>query len=199
MRKLEAALLRGCLDDWTGARQGSEMTGCASVHLMNIAQILNRLTGFSTPIGGLSWQSATLDVEVARGVLIFLEDRRVLYDPFEVQVPEHCVESVLQIRQFLTTVLADQGIGSELAGHLRAMRAACRAFLYRFSSPADISFGDINEDWWLNQELGQALGALRTVFGFQLAQIAARYSLDVDEPLSYTIHSALPPPRDDEE
>lgn len=175
------------------------MTRCASLHLMNIAEILNRLTGFSTPIGGLSWQSATLDVEVARRVLVFLEDRRVLYDPFEVEVPEHCVESVLQIRQFLTAALADQGIGSELAGHLRAMRAACGAFLYRFSSPADISFGDISEDWWLNQELGQALGALRTVFGFQLAQIAARYSLDVYEPLSYTIHTALPPPRDDEE
>src|SRR5215210_1331743 len=175
------------------------MTGCASLHLMNLTEILNRLMEFSIPIGGLSWQSAPRDVEVARRVLIFLDDRRVLYDPFEVQVPERCVESVLQIRQFLTTALDDQGIGSELVGHLRGMRAACLAFLYRFSSPADISFGDIGEDWWLNQELGQALGALRTVFGFQLAQIAVRYSLDVDEPLSYTIHTALPPPRDDEE
>ncbi len=164
---------------------------------MNIEEILNRLMGFSTPIGGLSWQSASLDVEVARRVLIFLEDRRVLYDPFEVEVPEHCVESVLQIRQFLAAALAYQGIGSDLAGHLHAMRAACRAFLYRFSSPSDISFGDISEDWWLNQELGQAIGALRTVFGFQLAQIAARYSLDVDEPLSYIIHTALPPAKDD--
>ena len=73
------------------------MTRCASLHLMNIEEILNRLTGFSTPIGGLSWQSATLDVDVARRVLVFLEDRRVLYDPFEVEVPEHCVESVLQM------------------------------------------------------------------------------------------------------
>ncbi len=54
---------------------------------MRFSEIANRLTGFSTPIGGLSWQPATLDVEVARRVLIFLEDRKVLYDPLEERCP----------------------------------------------------------------------------------------------------------------
>ncbi len=165
-------------------------------------------------------------------------------------MPEYSIESVLQIRQFLTEVLVNHGTGSELAGHLRAMRAACRVFLDRLhrwihrylEHPEDgISFEDLLHHWRLNNELqrvalllthpssgahhprseellgkrgcthgrhgstslqtaiGQALGELRTVFGFQIAQIAARYSLDVEEPLSYTIHAALPPAQDDEE
>jgi hypothetical protein len=186
------------------SERAPEFFGCASLNFMRLSEILNRLTGVSTPIAGASWQPGTPDVEVARRVLIFLEDRRVLYNPLEAEDPGHSVASVLQIRQFLTDVLANQGIGSELTGHLRGMRAACRAFLDRFDLPDDpsssvITFEDIREDWMLNNVLGQSLGELRAVFGLHIAQIAAKYSLDVEEPLSYTIHAALPPAQDDEE
>ncbi len=35
----------------------------------------------------------------------FLEDRRVLYAPDSLEVPSHCVESVLEIRRFLSAEL----------------------------------------------------------------------------------------------
>lgn len=35
-------------------------------------------------------------------VIAFLEDRRVLYAPDELEVPSHCVHSVLEIRHFLS-------------------------------------------------------------------------------------------------
>lgn len=41
----------------------------------------------------------------------------------------YCIESVLEIRRFLTDVLASGGVAGDLAGHLRAMRAGCRKFL----------------------------------------------------------------------
>jgi hypothetical protein len=75
---------------------------------MRFSEIASRLTGISTPIGGVSWTPPTPDIEVARRVLTFLEDRRVLYDPMEAEVAAHCIESVLQIRRFLTEVLAEQ-------------------------------------------------------------------------------------------
>jgi len=56
-------------------------------------RILRRLTGISCPIFGVSWQPPTSDVEVARGVIVLLEDRRVLYEPTEVEVADHCVAS----------------------------------------------------------------------------------------------------------
>ncbi len=39
---------------------------------------------------------------IASEVLFVFEDRRVLYNPFYAEVPTDCVESVFQIRQFLT-------------------------------------------------------------------------------------------------
>ncbi|MGC2234073.1 MAG: DUF6650 family protein [Candidatus Acidiferrum sp.] len=59
--------------------------------------------GDSTPLGGVSWQSSDLEVSaVSRRVIAFLEDRRVLYAPDELEVPSHCVHSILEIRRFLT-------------------------------------------------------------------------------------------------
>ena len=68
---------------------------------MKVSEILSRLTGVSTPLGGVSFEPATSDVKVARSVIIFLEDRRVLYDPSEIEFGKYCVQSVLGIRQFL--------------------------------------------------------------------------------------------------
>jgi len=50
---------------------------------MKFSEIANRLTGISTPLGGVSWQSSDLEVSAARRVIAFLEDRRVLYAPEE--------------------------------------------------------------------------------------------------------------------
>ncbi len=38
-------------------------------------------------------------------MIAFLEDRRVLYVPDELEVPSHCVQSVIEIRRCLTEEL----------------------------------------------------------------------------------------------
>src|ERR1700739_669859 len=98
---------------------------------MKFSEIANRLTGISTPFGGASWQPAEMEIATARRVVAFLEDRRVLYEPGEMEVPSHCVHSVIEIRHCLSDELGKLDGGSELAASLRAMRAACRKFLER--------------------------------------------------------------------
>src|SRR5258708_616240 len=98
---------------------------------LKFSEIANRLTGISTPLGGVSWQTTELETSAARRVISFLEDRRVLYSPDELEVPEHCVHSVMEIRRFLSSELGKLEAGSEFAASLRAMRAACRKFLER--------------------------------------------------------------------
>jgi hypothetical protein len=46
-------------------------------------QIINRLTGITMPVFGINWNPPTAHVTVARNVITFLEDRRVLYNPFD--------------------------------------------------------------------------------------------------------------------
>lgn len=152
---------------------------------MKFSDIASRVTGFSTPIFGVSWTPPQLDREVAERVIVFLEDRRVLYEPYEVEMPEHCIESVLTIREFLTNTLAQGGIAYDLADTLRAMRAACRKFIATIGT--DDGRGRVvipphltMHDWNLNQGLGE----LRGVIGLHLAQLSVRYGLDVPDELS---------------
>jgi hypothetical protein len=150
---------------------------------MKFQEILNRLTGINTPILGVSWNPLDLEVTVARRVIIYLQDRRVLYNPYDLEIPEHCVESVLEIRHFLTSELVALDSNSELSKNLQAMQAACRKFLdkqtvHRFRI---LRSRDDNITMWI---FLTALGELRGVFGIHLAQIAAKYGLDIDEPLS---------------
>ncbi len=163
-------------------------------------QIAGRLNGISCPVFGVSWDPPTLDVDVAHRVIVFLEDRRVLYEPAEVEVADHCVESVLEIRRFLTETIGAGGIAEDLAGHLRAMRGACRHFLTssRVIGPDDDPelwtpwqrdrghYRSGLDDWTLNQ----ALGELRGVCGIHIAQIAVKYGIDLEEQLV----SILPSP-----
>ncbi|MEA2274560.1 MAG: hypothetical protein QOI98_3268 [Solirubrobacteraceae bacterium] len=153
---------------------------------MRFSEIASRLTGISTPIFGVSWTPAQSDVEAVRRTLVFLEDRRVLYAPDEVEVPRHCVESALRIREFLTDQLGLGRVSNDVAGSLRAMRAAARKFL----DATDLEQLD-REAGWSGQILGaagwrfnQALGEMRGVFGIHVARLAVAYGLDVDEPLA---------------
>jgi len=160
---------------------------------MRPSEISGRMTGFSTPFFGVSWSPPTVDRDVARHVLAFLEDRRVLYVPSEVEMAEHCIESVVDIRRFLTDIIGHGGIANELATALRSMRAACRQFLTDMDIRVDERTGLLHrhgrplqgspyglQDYLLNQ----ALGRLRGVFGIYVAQLAIAYDIDVEDGLA---------------
>jgi hypothetical protein len=114
-----------------GALAPNVPAAAAKDGLMKFSEIANRVTGISTPVGGVSWQPAELEIAGARRVIAFLEDRRVLYEPGQMEVPSHCFHSFIEIRHCLTEELGKLGGDSELAASLRAMRAACRKFLER--------------------------------------------------------------------
>ena len=151
---------------------------------MKFSEIANRLTGISTPFGGASWQPAEMEIAAARRVIAFLEDRRVLYEPSEMEVPSHCVHSVIEIRHRLSDELGKLDGGSELAASLRAMRAACRKFLERVGTDGREGIHHANSWGFHSWTFGSALGELRGTFGVHVARIAAAFKLDVEDRLA---------------
>ena len=143
---------------------------------MKLSEIISRVTGINVGPVGISFQPPEAEVAVARRILAFLEDRRVLYTPGELQVPSFCSQSVLEIRSFLTTEIGQLDSDSQLAQHLRAMRAACRKFL---------DFAQTQNNWQpFDPTFSGALGELRGVFGIHVALIAVKYKLDVEDNLA---------------
>jgi hypothetical protein len=117
-------------------------------------------------------------------VIAFLEDRRVLYEPSEMEVPSHCIHSVIQIRHRFSDELGKLDSGSELAASLRAMRAACRKFLERVGTDGRDGIHHANGWGFHSWTFGSALGELRGTFGVHVARIAAAFKLDVEDRLA---------------
>jgi len=65
------------------------------------------------------------------------------------------------------------------------MRAACRKFLDHIQSrDSDLVVYAWHYGHWASWEFNAALGELRGVFGIHLAQIAARFRIDIEDKLA---------------
>lgn len=161
-----------------------------------------RLTGFSLPVvgGGASWTTVEGTKASARRVMTFLEDRRVLFNPYWAEQAGECVASVVETRRMLTTEIGGLGEDEQLVPHLQAMRAACRAFLDRVRASSDeaphamVRFGYRR----LDDEafpLVVALGELRSAIGTQIGLVSAAFDIPVPD----TLVPILPPAPDSDD
>ncbi len=141
---------------------------------------------------GLNWERTPGDESVARAVVVFLEDGRVLFGDRHMEDEQHCMSSAQQSRVFLTEQITTATPGKPLEATLKAMRAAFRQFMER-GGPHGRNF---QSEHWPHQAdpFSLALGDLRSQVGQQLARIAWVYDLEIDDELARIL-----PPEDDDD
>jgi hypothetical protein len=147
---------------------------------MTFKEIASKVTGFSFPIFGLSWNPSKSEVEVARKVMTFLEDRRVLYVVYELELPKHCADSVIKIREFLTEQLFDLNEKSELGTTLRAMRSACRKFLNTIQGQYYFDKDSRLDGMGEQIHFYNAMGELRATMGILIAKILVMHGISFE-------------------
>jgi len=138
--------------------------------------LASRLTGISCPIAGVSWKPPADERGMAQGLITFLEDRRVLFTPYSMEVGPYVVESVLDIRKRITCDLEKVSKSSTLGESLVSMRAACRKFLNETQQQETRSY---RMDFFLID----CLAVLRTTFGMHITRLACAYDLELEEHL----------------
>jgi len=150
---------------------------------MTFKEIAGKITGFSFPLFGISWDPPKLEIEVAKKVITFLEDKRVLYVVYELESPSHCAQSVIKIREFITEQLFDLDPKSELTTTLKGMRSACRNFLNTIQ--AQYYFNKLNRDFGMGEQIHfyNAMGELRATVGIFIGKILVMYGLDCENEL----------------
>jgi hypothetical protein len=143
-----------------------------------IGQKINGI-GISTPIFGFSvnWNPSESAKQIAREVIIFLENRRVLYNPYSMETYSHCLNSANQMRDFLTDKITKVP-SDDLEKHLRAMRKAC------------INFVQLLTQHYPQQFIGEGLGELRATLGLHIGILAAQYGIDIEDDLATIIPTA---------
>jgi len=153
------------------------------------ADLIKHITGFSIPIFGVSWNPPKPEREHIRQLIVFLEDRRALYNPYHMETIHWVDESVLKIREELTKKLQELGEESKATSSLRAMRTACRHYLDKIELVKKLHSyrGDIKklnlanlDDVYRNMNFESSLGELRTIFGIHIARLCAMYGIDLE-------------------
>lgn len=154
---------------------------------MKFSDLLNRLTGISCPIFGVSWNPIDTERIIARRIIVFLEPRRVLYSAYEYESVCPCITSATEIKNYLTTELQNMDENSKLNTYARAMRIACNKFLSGCPDGKEFrchACKNGNIDNWI---FTSAVGELRGVFGIMVGQMAKAYGLDVEDELASII------------
>lgn len=150
--------------------------------ILKFKDIVSQITGFSTPIFGVSWNPSKTERAIAKSVINFLEDKRVFYNPTELEIPDHCIISVIEIRHFLTKKADGLDDKSELLANIKIMKSACRKFLDSSQTlHRGLSLSRNTYDSWV---FYSALGEMRGTFGICLSQIVISFGLDIEKDLA---------------
>jgi hypothetical protein len=136
------------------------------------------VTGVSALVFGINWNPSPDQRKIAAGLITFLEDKRVLYVPHDMEYEAWAAESVLQIREELTRTLQQCPPKDELTGPIKTMQAGCRMFLDLMGSPMGRGRFFDDQNMWI------AIGQLRGIFGVQLAELSTAYGIEVEGELA---------------
>lgn len=88
-----------------------------------------RLNGFSTPFGGLSWDKNLCEKDRILFLFTYLESKRILYNPAEMENKKWCIASVLDIKSSLVQITRDLKFSIEALDIINDMIDACNYYL----------------------------------------------------------------------
>ena len=135
------------------------------------------LNGFSTSIGGISWNKTTSSKELFTHLLFFLESKRILVNPIELEFKDWCIESVLEIKQQLVSITQELKLKDFDADIIRNMIDACNDYLDTVK-PMNLP-GIIykKDDRWEDLSFDRAMKAFRNSFKQEIAKVEKKYRL----------------------
>jgi hypothetical protein len=148
-----------------------------------------RLSGVEAYGLAAQWEFVEDDNEVARELILYLEDRRLLFGLRHVEDEQHCVQSALEIRKELGRLLARAKPGKQLESSMRAIQAACRDFLTAAGRDGERFRGGFIAPGM--DPFAVALTELRIRVGIHVALVADFYnSIEIGEDLRKIIPGA---------
>ena len=135
------------------------------------------LNGFSTSIGGISWNKTTSSKELFTHLLFFLESKRILVNPIELEFKDWCIESVLEIKQQLVNITQEVKLKDFDADRIRNLIDACNNYLDTVI-PMNLTGIIYKKDGrWEDLSFDRAMKEFRASFKQEIEKIEKKYRL----------------------
>lgn len=138
-----------------------------------------KITGISTPVGGLSWEIIEIDKQGIKEMFNYLETKRLLINPMEMEIPEQCALSALEIKRYLVDLLQEFKFINETEDIIKNLCNACNTFLDGLNEknrPHIIYKNDHGD--WCDMSFSRIMKEFRTTFRTNIAMLENEYKID---------------------
>lgn len=138
-----------------------------------------RMTGIDTPFGGVSWEFTESEKHGVQKLFYFLEEKRILTNPTEMEIKQWCEQSALEIKHKLTELLSQYDFSKQTIKCFRLMVSACNVFLDSISRVDEngIIYKNQNGDWE-NAAFSSAMKQFRKTFRDNINTLSAAYNIE---------------------
>jgi len=123
------------------------------------------------------------DNEELSRLMLKLADYRVLYEPYEAELPDHCESAVERLRQELGDRAQRLDVKSGLGLFLVALQRPCREFLTRLQAAHRTWSPENRHGMGYDIVFYQALGEFRGRFGLYLQALLAQNPVPIPDEL----------------
>ena len=142
------------------------------------------LNGISTPFGGISWSKTNSVKDTFTSLLIYLESKRILVNPIEMEKKEWCIESVLEMKKQLALITERAAFKKDDLSVIRNMIEACNRYLDTvtvLNLPSIIFKSNETEGTWEDLNFDRAMKQFRETFKKEIEIIEKRYRLSFNK------------------
>ncbi len=88
-----------------------------------------KINGISIPVGGISWEYTESKKKGIQEIFYYLESKRILTNPIEMEIKEWSEKSAIEIKNKLVETLSKYEYDQITAKTIKAMVDACNEFL----------------------------------------------------------------------
>lgn len=142
------------------------------------------LNGISTPFGGISWNKSISAKDKFSFLLIYLESKRILVNPIEMEKKEWCIKSILEIKDQLVSITKDTAFKKDDLSIIRNMIEDCNQYLDTVSLlklPSIIFKSNEIEGTWEDLNFDKAMKQFRKSLKKEIEAIEKRHSLSFNK------------------
>lgn len=143
-----------------------------------------QLKGYASTLELL--KPTTVEIDLSKQLIDFFEDKRIIYELYEKEVPRHGMHSVLNIRTELTRLRKQLGQMTSLYIRVEQMQNACKKFFSELSlvDLENLQYDPKNSDWI---KFVTTLSELRKIIGIHIAELSDKYKIDLSDDLKSII------------
>ena len=137
-----------------------------------------RITGVSTPIGGISWEFTETKKKGIKDLFLFLESKRILVNPKEMEVKEWSEQSVIEIKNKLVSIATEYEYSQNTMECFKMMIDTCNIFLDNMHQVniSGIIYKNQKGDW-IHSGYASSMKEFRKSFKYNIQRLSEEYQL----------------------